>query len=88
MRRREFRVPIAEVGRRLRPIHLPARGGLLGPRALLTGNVRGFAVTCIPVADPVAAVSRRCTALVGYSPAGTATAWSMKASRNRCATVG
>jgi|SRR6266851_9846182 hypothetical protein len=62
--------------------------GLRGRRAPLAGDVRGFAATCIPMADIVAAVSRCCTALVGHSPAGTATAWPMRASRKRCVTVG
>jgi hypothetical protein len=65
------------------------RGGRsLGCCALWGGGVRGFAVTCIPVTDTVADEWLCCTALVGYSLAGTAAAWSMQVSRNRCATAG
>jgi hypothetical protein len=54
----------------------------------LAGDVRGFGAMCIPVADTVAAVSRCCTALVGYSPADTATACPTRADRSRCASEG
>jgi hypothetical protein len=62
---------------------LPNACRSLGRCALWAGGVRGFAVTCIPETDTVADASLCCTALVGYSLAGTAAAWSMQVSRNR-----